>query len=249
MRRNVLTLSLVGLLGGCYVPPSDTPVEPYLLTEPTTRTRYWVYKPSYYTADRDWPLVVTLHGTNPWDTMRKQIYAWKGAAERHGLVVVAPYLRSTQGILPVVPSVWRRQLADDERAVLAVMEDVNSRLHIDLDSVLLTGFSAGGFPLYYVGLRHTRRFDCLVARACNSNMDVFEQIEFTEETRKLPILIFWGKDDLPPIRNQSWQAVRFLRKDRQCFKTERMEIAGGHIRRPEVAYQFWRRFLPERHRR
>lgn len=248
MLRYVALLCLLVVLAGCPVTQrQDTPVAAVERIEAGTGRHYWLYVPSYYDDRRDWPLVITLHGTHGWDNARAQIKEWKFLAEQRGLIIAAPVLRSVQGILPVVGSLWRKDLQADERAVLAVIDEVSAKYRVDPKAVLLTGFSAGGYPLYYVGLRNPGRFDMLIARACNSSTKLLEHIEPTDEARRLPIVIFWGKDDLREIQAQSWQAFRFLREHR-FFETRRKEIRGGHLRRPERAYAFWRERLPARHR-
>jgi len=171
---------------------------------------------------------------------------WKYLAEQHGLIVVAPNLHSVQGILPVVKKIWRKDLKNDERAILSSIDHVAAQYNIDPNSVLLTGFSAGGYPMWHTGLRNPDKFCMLIARACNSHIGLFEEIELTDRARELPILVFWGKDDLQDLRDQSWQAFRYLR-ERGFARTEKKKIRGGHIRHPEVAYRYWRRFLPKRH--
>ncbi|MCK4276245.1 MAG: hypothetical protein KAX78_07015, partial [Phycisphaerae bacterium] len=76
------------------------------------------------------------------------------------------------------------------------------------------------------------------------------RIKFTDETRKLPVIIFWGKDDLKPLQDQSWQAFAYLRGRRKCFSTKKKVIAGGHLRRPALAYELWEElYLPAKHKR
>jgi len=249
MKRAVLLAMLSAVTAGCpYIPPETR--HPHVdVTEPITKTRYWRYVPSYYSEDRDWPLVVTLHGTNPWDGRTRQILEWKDTAERHGLIVVAPQLASTQGAVPIIPSVWyvkEGDLRHDECMILAVIDHVVRTYRIDEESILLSGFSSGGFPLYYVGLRNPDRFDMLIARNCNSTPRLFEKIELTDEAKKLPIAVFWGKDDLPAIREQSWEAFRYLR-EHGCEQAARKVTRGGHLRRPDVAWQLWSQRLPRRH--
>jgi poly(3-hydroxybutyrate) depolymerase len=215
---------------------------------PNAGGKYWLYVPSDYDEDRKWPLVVTLHGTHGWDSSRAQIREWKYLADRKGFIVAAPDLRSVQGILPVSETLWSADLLSDEKTILSVIDDVASKYRVDTDHVLLTGFSAGGYPLYYVGLRHPERFSMLIARNCNSSIKLFEQIELNDTGRALPVVIFWGKDDLQEINRQSWQAVRWL-SEHGLKNVERKKYAGGHLRRPETAYSYWRGSLPPGYRR
>jgi len=245
----LLLLPMLGVLTGCPVTqPQETPVSALRLTCQALERGYWLYVPSYYDSQRDWPLVVTLHGWVPWDTSIMQIMEWKALAEEKGFIVAAPDLTSTHGVPPAIRSIWMDQLASDERAILSLIDELSEKYRLDRDAVLLTGFSAGGYPMYYVGLRHPGRFNVLVARACNSDVGLFESIELTEAARKLPIVIYWGRDDLKPVRDWAWQAYRWLR-EHKFFETRKEQISGGHIRRPEFAYDRWRPYMPPRHRR
>lgn len=249
-------LPLAGLVGGCPLPPHpDTPVSYLHQAEPITGRSYYLYVPSFYKADRDWPLVVTLHGTYGWDGPWAQIKEWKYVAETHGFIVVAPQLRSVQGIVPVadlIPGQWKSDLESDEKAILAIIDDLKARYRIDWGdpktgrrpAVMLTGFSAGGYPLYHTGLRNPKRFNMLIARACNSRLSLFETAPLNDDVRRTPIAIFWGKDDLGTIHDQSWQAFEWLRTHR-CFEAKAKKVQGGHLRRPETAYQMWLPHLPK----
>jgi poly(3-hydroxybutyrate) depolymerase len=244
MRRFAFLLPMAMFVCGCPVTQSqETPVPASHLSESGTGRGYWIYVPSTYSADREWPLVITLHGTHGWDSADAQIREWKALAEQNGIIVVAPELRSVQGILPVVHSLWLEDLQSDETAILAVLDQVSTQYRVDRSAVMITGFSAGGYPLYYTALRHPDKFQMAIARACNSSVELFENVPLTDAARKLPIEIFWGKDDLKAVQDQSWQAFRWLR-DHRFYNTERKELQGGHLRRPEIAYQVWSKRLP-----
>jgi poly(3-hydroxybutyrate) depolymerase len=242
-------LPLLAMTAGCPVTqPQQTPVPALRQEIKATGTKYWLYVPSYHRADRDWPLVITLHGTYGWDGPRRQIDEWKYLAEQRGLIVAAPDLQSAQGILPVVRSAWYKDLAADEKSILALIDELVARYRVDPHAVLLTGFSAGGYVMYDTGLRNPQRFDMLISRACNSDLELLERVELTDAARELPVMIFCGKDDLKKIQDQSWAAYRYLREHR-CFQTRHMEIKGGHLRRPELAYRIWQERLPAKYRR
>ena len=248
MNRYFILLPLMATLAGCPVTqPQDVPVKQLSLTEPVTGRKYSLYVPSYYTPERKWPLVITLHGTFGWDGRVRQVKEWKYLAEQKGLIVAAPAMKSVQGILPVIKSLWLKDLASDEKVILAMLEDLSGKYNIASDAVMLTGFSAGGYPMYYAGLRNPEKFSILCARACNSSIEIFERVEFTEAVRKMPVIIFWGKDDLLPLHKQAWQAFRYLR-ERRCFKTEKKVIVGGHLRRPALAYRTWLKYLPNQYK-
>lgn len=248
MKRYVSMISLIFMMCGCPLPwHPDTPIDSFKKVEPTMNRPYWMYVPSNYHKGRKWPLVVTLHGTFGYDWAHRQADEWKYLAETHGFLVAAPAMKSVQGILPVVPALWYKDLEADDRMILAVIDKVCRDYNVDEKAILLTGFSAGGYPLWNTGLRHPERFNMLIARFCNSDTDLFRRIRFTEAARNLPVMIFWGKDDVLPIKGQGWQALRFLRLERRCFKVEYRKISGGHFRKPEVAYKFWLKYLPKQY--
>ena len=239
----IVVTMMAGLLAGCPVTqPQDTPVSARHIVDPETGRKYWLYVPSYYTNQRKWPLVISLHGSKVWDGPIRQIMEWKDLAERHGFLIAAPRAKSAEGILPVLGR--RDLLEEDEKVVLGAIEDIDTRYGVNRDAVMLTGFSAGGYPLYWIGLRNPGTFNMLIARACNASLDHLERIEPTDEARKLPIVIFWGKDDLLPIQKQSWAAFRWLREHR-FFETDKQQVRGGHLRRPELAYRFWVERMPD----
>ena len=247
MRLLALALLLSAVSAGCVpMQSNDTPVSAQRLEEMSTRAHYWLYKPSYYDESREWPLVITLHGTHGWDPASWQMIEWQQLAEDKGLIVVAPELKSPQGILPVIHGLWYDDLQRDDRVVLSIMDEVCRNYKVDRNAVLLTGFSAGGYPMYNIGLRHPERFSMLIARSCNTDLEMMKSIPITAEARRLPVMVFCGKDELKPIINQSWAAFRFLREN-GCKKTEHTEIPGGHLRRPELAYKFWLKYLPKQH--
>jgi len=245
MKRCLPLFALAFAAAGCplpYTPP--TPVDEFTKYGRVTGTKYYIYVPSYYSEDRDWPLVITLHGSLMWDGPLRQVKEWKYYAEKHGAIVIAPSLGSAEGILPAFN--WEGRLRKDERNVLAILDEVCTDYRIDRKAVLLTGFSAGGYPMYYIGLRNPDRFNMLISRGGNSSMRIFDKLELSKSARKLPIMIFWGKDDKFTHRD-GWRAFRWLRQN--GVKTARMKkVKGGHLRRPDTAYYYWRPYLPKRHR-
>lgn len=248
-RLPLFLMALLPALAGCPVTQSQrTPVQQFRQVDPVTGVSYWLYVPSYYGGDRSWPLVITLHGTHGFDNDTMQIKEWKALAEEKGFLVAAPSLKSPQGILPVSSGSRFKDLEADERTILACLRSIRRRYDVAPDAVLLTGFSAGGYAMYYTGLRNPEEFSALIARACNSDLRIFESITVTEAVRNLPVVIIHGKDDLGPIGDQSWAAYRWLREHR-CFKAEHVKIEGGHIRQPGVAWERWQKHLPPQFRK
>jgi poly(3-hydroxybutyrate) depolymerase len=242
----LLLLSAVVISPGCPITQSqDTPVSYFTEHSANVGMGYYIYVPSTYTPEKAYPLVITLHGTFPWDVANFQIREWRALAEKREFIVVAPRLGSlsTQGILPVADR-WRlSDLEEDDAGILDVLKTVSGKYNVRRDRVLLTGFSSGGFPMYYTGVRHPDKFHAMLARACNFDRAIVDDAPLTDKTRRIPTLIFCGKDD-PALMDDSWEAYRWLHRHgwnkRNAY---RKELKGGHLRRPETAYDLWISYL------
>ena len=248
----VLLGVLAAACAGCPVTqPQDTPVPEMKCRESGTGCEYYLYVPSDHAELGAMPMMVTLHGTHGFDSARAQVREWKALAEEHCFVVLSPKLKSPQGILPIIRPLRLAALAKDEKRVLAAMDEVMKRYKINDKAVMITGFSAGGFPLYYIAMRNPDRFSVLVARACNADMKIIESIPVTDKLRAMSILIFFSKTGIMPIYSkwnliarQSWAAYQFFRYN-DCKGASIKSISGGHHRRPERALRFWKGCHPK----
>ncbi len=230
-------ISLLSALGGCAVPqPQDTPVSQELHIDPTTGREYWLYVPSTYTHKRPAPVIVTCHGTPPFDVFEHHIREWKMLGEENGCIVVAPSLTATDGILGDGPIVG---MLDCERIIMSIISLLGYRYNIDKANIMITGFSGGGFPTYWVGLRHPDIFSAVVARNCNFNKGNLHGW-YPPEACNTPVMVYYGENDPGTIVIQSLNAIEYLRS--MNFRVESKIIPRiGHERHPEVAMNFFRR--------
>ena len=236
MRRTLIAIALLlGGLGGCAVPqPQNTPVQPRLMVEPTTGRVYYLYVPSTYRRGVPAPLIVTCHGTDPFDVAAYQVGEWKMLAERHGCILVCPKLTSTDGIFGAGST---GRLLRDERLIMSIIGQMHYLYDIDRQNVLMTGFSGGGFPVFFVGLRHPDVFTAVVARNCNFNARSIEGW-YPPEAIRTPVMIYYAQNDPGAIKIQSEAGVEYLRG--AGFNVEAAIVPRrGHERTPEVAMQFW----------
>ncbi len=95
---------------GCAVPQKPGKGLSVRLVEPETQTGYWLYLPEDYVANsgkhpnqRRWPVVVTLHGLKPYDNAGPQVRCWQQEADRYGLIVIAPGLRTCDSLTMQYP--------------------------------------------------------------------------------------------------------------------------------------------------
>ena len=227
------------LLAGCPVPqPQNTIESERYETSTVTGTGYWLFVPANYRHDHPMPLVVTCHGTVPFDVANHHVRELKYLAEQYRWIVVAPELVGTDGILGNGPV---RDMLEDERRILGIISSLGYRYNIDRNNVMITGFSGGGFPAHWVGLRNPDLFSVVVARNCNfsaSNMEGW----FLPEAKSTRILIYYGENDPGAIALQSRAGIEFLQS--RGFSVATATIPGaGHERKPEVAFKFMRENL------
>jgi predicted peptidase len=230
-------LAVAGLLAGCAVPqPQNTLTQPKLMVEPTTGGVYYLFVPYGYRREKPAPLIVSCHGTDPFDVAAYQVGEWKWLAEQYGCILICPKLKSTNGIFGA-GSIGR--LLRDERLIMSIIGQLRYLYSIDRNNVLMTGFSGGGFPVYFVGLRHPDLFSAVVARNANFNHRSVEGW-YPPEATKTPVMVYYGQGDPVAIKAQSRDAIDHLRS--AGFQVEDRVIPGmRHERRPEVAMDFWLR--------
>ncbi len=236
-RYLIVGIVLSGALGGCAVTQDqNTPVWQKHETDPATGRAFWYYVPSTYRHDRPTPVIVSCHGTPPYDIAEHHIREWKMEGERNGCIILAPELIATDGLFGDGPIVG---MLSDERYILSLISMMGYRYNIDRANIMITGFSGGGFPAYWVGLRHPDVFSVVAGRNCNfsvGNLDGW----YPPEAKRTPIIIYTGQNDPGAISWQSKAGIRYLRS--KGFNVEARVIPGqGHQRHPEVAMEFFRR--------
>jgi predicted peptidase len=236
---NIAPAVLAGLIllgAGCAVTqPQNTPVNHTFERDPVTGRSFYLYVPSTYTHDKPAPLIISCHGTPPYDVANHHIREWKYLGEQHGCIVVAPELMGTDGLLGNGPVIG---MLNSERYILSIISLLSYRYNIDRANVMITGFSGGGFPTYWVGLRHPDVFSVAVSRNGNFNQGNLDGW-YPPSAAEIPIKVYWGSNDPGAIQGQCEAAVRYLKA--KGFQVESEELPGaGHERKPEVAMRFFR---------
>lgn len=230
------------LFAGCMVPINpDLPAETRLIKEPLTEAMYYLYVPSNYDPRKTWSLVVTCHGTPPWDTAKFQVDEWSPLAEDKGFIVIAPKLKGTRGDFPppLIKQIERQR--HDEKHILAAVRHTQAAYNIAPDQVFITGWSAGGYAVLFTGLRHPEIFRAAAVRQGNFDPRfVAPCVPFLD--RYQPIYVLYGSLDVLVI-DQSKQALEWLR-DHQMFAWEH-EIFGSHRRHPKLAYDFFKKCVKQ----
>lgn len=116
----------------------------YIAENDGTVQPYWIYVPKGYTPQKQYPLVVFLHGFSP-DITKISPWVphesiWSLATDR-GFIFAVPYGRRNTDFVGI-----------GEDDTIIVTEAVKSRYNVDPDRVFLMGASMGGYGAYAVGL-------------------------------------------------------------------------------------------------
>jgi predicted peptidase len=183
--------------------------------------RYVVYVPEDYTTEKEWPLIVFLHGGG-----EKGADGWRHTevgigkdirwhVERFPCLVVMPQCpegrgwaaREARGTRPA------REASGDHigRAIEETLEAYN----IDEDRITLTGLSMGGYGTWDYGAKNTDTFAALMP-ICGGG-----DVNHADKLATLPIWAFHGDaDDVIPV-------------ERSREMVEAVKKAGGDIKYTE----------------
>lgn len=232
-------------LGGCgpiipVLKNTDVPSEIQKIREPVHGGEYYLYVPSTYEASHEWPLVITCHGTPPWDNAIGQIKEWVDLAESKRFIAVAPILRGVRGDFTPPLAEQLRLQEDDEKVILAILDHVRAGQNIADDKIFLTGWSAGGYAVLYTGLKHPDIFRALALRQGNFDSRFVDPVLPFADPHQ-PVYVMYGAIDF--LKDDSKKCLEWLRENRLLAVEE--EIVGSHKRHPELAYDFFKRCLRE----
>ena len=241
------TASLAVGLSGCAVPQRPGAGVEMHLQEPQTKAWYWLYLPKDYAdADRDGgaasqkhPLVMSFHGMWPFDTAHSQCREWQQEADRYGFVVCAPDLHAPYWLNPVPLNHITSSLKRDERAILAVMDELTRTVDVDPNAVLTTSWSYGGYVSHYMLNRHPERFTCLAVKQSNFSADILDPNN-VPRYRDYKIAVFYTENDFAICQRESQEAAIWY--SRHGFDLTFAEFGDkGHERTPSLAAAFFAR--------
>lgn len=143
-----------------------------------------LYVPDDYTDDRDWPLIVALHGAS--GSGREYVWTWQRLAAEHGYLVLAP--KSTD----ITWSVLQPHI--DAASVTGAIDRVLADYRIDRQRVLLTGLSDGATFSYLLAFLAPEYFAGL-APIAGELSQVAEPLLRRREGREVPLLVVHGAHD------------------------------------------------------
>jgi len=172
------------LLARLAAPASDNSGIIHDHNEPGSRGGYSLYVPEYYTPDRQWPLVMALHGGS--GNGRNFLWSWLRDARSFGAILVAP---------TATGSTWALMGDDtDTPNLVRILDSVRARWNIDPKKLLMTGMSDGGTFCYVSGLDGASPFTHLAPVSATFH-PLMADIADADRLRGLPIHIVHGRLD------------------------------------------------------
>jgi phospholipase/carboxylesterase len=152
--------------------------------EPGSRGGFSLYVPEYYTPDREWPLVMALHGGS--GNGRGFLWSWLRDARSFGAILVAP---------TATGPTWALMGEDtDTPNLVRILDSVRARWTVDPTKMLMTGMSDGGTFCYVSGLDGASPFTHLAPVSATFHPLMAEMAD-AERLQGLPIHIVHGRLD------------------------------------------------------
>lgn len=194
---------------------------------------YVVYVPRDYVAEKQWPVILFLHGAGErGDNGLAQTGTGIGTAirrnpERFPCLVVMPQCPNGRG--------WGARIGNlvDEspetaQLALAALDATMKRYRCDPDRVYLTGLSLGGFGSWYIAAKNPQRFAAVIP-VCGGG----DPAQMAGPLKDLPIWAFHGDQDQAVLPARSREMV------------EAIKAAGGtkvkYTEYPGVGHNSWDR--------
>ena len=197
---------------------------------------YTVRIPDDFDRTRKYPLLVFLHGSDRDDRELAKVTHF--LSERD-FIQIAPFGRGTL-------NAFTKDNAQTD--IEEALEDVNKNYNVDMNTVILTGFSMGGYGAYRTFYETPEKYKGLAVFSGVPNLAASyfpgePHPDFLEDTymkpfKGVPVFIFHGKKDLNAPLETTHEYVKKLKAQgvRVTFCTE--EEAGHGAPNPETIKKY-----------
>ncbi|MHC5037518.1 MAG: carboxylesterase family protein [Planctomycetota bacterium] len=155
------------------------------------KSSYLLQVPENYTKEREWPLLIALHGAG--GKAENFIEIWAGTTPRRGYLLAVPRGDvETPCRCGKCGGMVRNWSWNSGKYIFWIIEDIRKTYRVQRDRIYLNGFSAGASVTFHVGLRHPDRFAAIIPCAGVSRGGTAEMLK---AAKTLPILGLVGKQD------------------------------------------------------
>lgn len=220
----MMTVLLLALMSVQNPPPASVAVPTGFLFRDLKHQektyRYIVYVPRNYDPQKEWPVILFLHGMGECgsDGVRQMAQGIGTAIQQN------PSKWPFLVVMPQKPDM-RDAWEDHDEAVMAILDTVLKEYSVDRSRQYLTGLSQGGHGTWVLGARHADRW-AAIAPICGYG----DPKAIAPALKSVPIWCFHGEDDKVVPVSQS-QAIC------EAIKTE-----GGNPKLttyPGVGHNSW----------
>lgn len=177
---------------------------------------YALYVPKTYKPERAYPLILCLHGAG--FTGEAYLDRWMPRLDEN-YILACP---------SVSMGAWWTRYGED--LVLQVLQDVQTRYHVDPDRILLTGMSNGGIGTWIIGMHYADRFAGIAPMASGIDDVLFP---FVENLAHTPVYIIHGaQDQVMPVQLSRDLVKEMQRRGIPHYYREHQWVhphAGGHF--------------------
>ena len=193
--------------------------------EPGARGGASIYVPEDYSPDRQWPLVMALHGGA--GSGRSFLWSWLRDARSHGAILVAP---------TALGQTWALTGPDPDTPNLQRLLDLaRGRWNLDPERLLLTGMSDGGTFSYVSGLEPGSPFTHLAPIAAAFH-PMLAQMAGPDRLRGLPVHLAHGALD--------WMfPIEMARGANQALSAAGAAVTYREV--PDLAHSYPRELNPQ----
>jgi predicted esterase len=183
-----------------------------------SRGKYSLYVPENYSPNRQWPLIICLHGG--YGQGYEYIWTWLRSARTRGYILLAP---------KSLAETWTMTMnSPDTRSVMRMLDEVRENYAIDRSRTYLTGLSDGGIFTYIMGLERHEMFTGLAPVAGALHMAADPMLR-TGTGRELPIFVIHGVHDFI-------FPVSFTRQTNELLKMLKYNVKYAEL--PEWGHAF-----------
>jgi phospholipase/carboxylesterase len=148
------------------------------------RSAYSLYVPENYSSDRQWPLIICMHGG--YGAGNEYVWTWLRSARTKGFILLSP---------KSLAETWTMTMGSpDTRSIMQMLDQVQDTYAVDRSRIYLTGLSDGGIFTYIMGLERHELFAGIapVAGALHMGADAMLR---TGTGKELPIFVIHGVHD------------------------------------------------------
>ena len=182
---------------------------------------YLLQVPPGYDAQRNYPLLIVVHGEE--ETAQEECDRWSGFAAREQLLLLCPQFRGNY-----------KDLDGRENVVLMqILFELQAEFPYNREQVFLVGYSDGAEFAQEIAFRHPNIVSGVAVLAAD---DYVEQIPDLLRNRKVRFLLGVGEKDAIRTYRRAKRAERFYNKVQKLNYDIRFSVypAAGHAWTPEM---------------